>query len=84
MKGSTMASVKALWFELDKKERLQELVRRRAINETFEKIAKDLLGDARKKSTIWSWAKRNMERRDLYPSIKQLPSDPLRKFSEVE
>ncbi len=82
--GSSMASSKALWFELNKKERIQEITRRRADKETFEMIAKDLLGNSGKKSTIWSWAKRNMERRDLYPSIKQLPIDPYRKFSEVE
>ncbi|MHA1944971.1 MAG: hypothetical protein ACW97W_02615 [Candidatus Hodarchaeales archaeon] len=79
-----MASERALWFELTKEERIQEIARRRADNETFEMIAKDLLGNKGKKSTIWSWAKRNMERRDLYPSIKQLPVDPYRKFSEVE
>jgi rRNA maturation endonuclease Nob1 len=79
-----MASSKALWFELSTKERIAEIARRRTDKETFEKIARDLLGVAGKKSTIWSWAKRNMERRDLYPSIKQLPSDPYRKFSEVE
>lgn len=82
--GSSMTSYKALWFKLDTKQRIEEIARRRADNETFEKIAKDLLGTTSKKSTIWSWAKRNMERRDLYPSIKQLPVDPYRKFSEVE
>ena len=82
--GSSMTLYKALWFELDTKQRIEEIARRRADNETFEKIAKDLLGTTSKKSTIWSWAKRNMERRDLYPSIKQLPVDPYRKFSEVE
>ena len=82
--GSSMASPKALWFELNKKERIQEITRRRADKETFEMIARDLLGNSGKKSTIWSWAKRNMERRDLYPGIKQLPVDPYRKFSEVE
>jgi rRNA maturation endonuclease Nob1 len=79
-----LSSSKAPWFELNKKERIAEISRRRSKNETFENIAEALLGTPTKKSTVWSWAKRNMERRDLYPSIQQLPSDPYRKFTEVE
>jgi len=79
-----MTVSKAIWFTLSKEQRIEEISLRRNDNQTFEQIANDLLGNPRKKSTIWSWAKRNMERRDLYPSIKQLPVDPYRKFSEVE
>ncbi|PWI48804.1 hypothetical protein CEE45_04410 [Candidatus Heimdallarchaeota archaeon B3_Heim] len=79
-----MTVSKAIWFTLSKEQRIEEISLRRTDNKTFEQIADELLGNPKKKSTIWSWAKRNMDNRDLYPMIKRLPVDPYRKFTETE
>ena len=65
-------------------ERIVEIRLRRVNNESFAKMAEDLLGDEKNKSTIWSWAKRNMRDEDLYPRMQSLPSQPYSEFSSVE
>ncbi len=65
-------------------ERIIEIRLRRVNSDSFAKIAEDLLGDEKNKSTIWSWAKRNMRDEDLYPRMQSLPSQPYSEFSSVE
>ena len=72
------------WYNLTKKERRVEIINRRLKGESFAQIAKDLLGNEKKKSTIWSWAKRNLEEREMYPGMRDLPQEPYKKFSEAE
>ncbi|MHA1331113.1 MAG: hypothetical protein ACTSR2_08555, partial [Candidatus Hodarchaeales archaeon] len=79
-----MVSTDFPWYKLTKKERKIEIINRRINGDSFAKIAKELLGSEKKKSTIWSWAKRNLEEREMYPAMRELPQEPYKKFSEVE
>lgn len=72
------------WFQLNTEQRRKEIQQRRFKGESFAKIASDLLGDPKKKSTIWSWAQRNMETQEIYPKMKGLPHEPFSRFSEIE
>ncbi len=79
-----MTAKEARWYQMNNDERIVEIRLRRANNESFAKIAEELLGDEKNKSTIWSWAKRNMQDEDLYPRMQSLPSQPYSEFSSVE
>jgi rubrerythrin len=79
-----MASSDAVWYSMSKEDRKKELIQRRLDNQTFEQIAKDLLGSPKKKSTIWSWAQRNMDNNEIYPALRALTPQPFKKFGEVE
>jgi hypothetical protein len=79
-----MTESKAIWFTLSREQRIEEVINRRLANETFEKMAEELLNDKGKKSTIWSWAQRNLERSDIYPALKSFTPDTFKKFGEVE
>ncbi len=79
-----MTATDAVWYSLSKEDRKKELVQRRLDNQTFEQIAEELLGDRKKKSTIWSWAQRNMDNNEIYPTLRALSPETFKKFGEVE
>ncbi|MFX0124073.1 MAG: hypothetical protein ACFFAE_10585 [Candidatus Hodarchaeota archaeon] len=79
-----MSNPQSPWFQMNSDQRRDEILKRRLKNESFAQIAEDLLGDAKNKSTIWSWAKRNMETLDIYPRMRKLPSEPFTKFTEAQ
>ena len=71
-----MSNQNALWFQMNTQERKEQIRQRRLNQESFSKIAEDLLGSEKNKSTIWSWAQRNMETLDIYPRMRKLPKKP--------
>ncbi|MHA2155464.1 MAG: hypothetical protein ACXABU_09035 [Candidatus Hodarchaeales archaeon] len=79
-----MTTSDAIWYSLSKEDRKKELIQRRLDNQTFEQIADELLGNRKKKSTIWSWAQRNMDNNEIYPALRALTPEPFKKFGEVE
>ncbi len=72
------------WYSWKSDRRKTEIVKRRIAKHSFAQIARDLLGDEKKKPTIWSWAKRNLSESEMYPTMRSLPQDPYKNFSEVE
>jgi len=72
------------WYSWKSDRRKAEIVKRRLSKHSFAQIAQDLLGDEKKKPTIWSWAKRNLTESEMYPTMRSLPQDPYKNFSEVE
>ncbi|MFX0211348.1 MAG: hypothetical protein ACFFDT_35535 [Candidatus Hodarchaeota archaeon] len=79
-----MSNPQAPWFQMNSNQKREEIIRRRLHNESFAQIAEILLGSAKNKSTIWSWAKRNMETIEIYPRMGKLLSEPYGQFSEAE
>ena len=79
-----MSNPQAPWFQMNTDQKREEIIRRRRNNESFAQIAESLLGDPKNKSTIWSWAKRNLTDADIYPRMAHLPSEPYGSFSDVE
>ncbi|MHA1977651.1 MAG: hypothetical protein ACW98I_12160 [Candidatus Hodarchaeales archaeon] len=79
-----MTTSDAVWYSLSSEDRKKEVVQRRLDNQTFEQMAEDLLGDRKKKSTIWSWAQRNLDNNEIYPALRVLTPEPFKKFGEVE
>jgi rubrerythrin len=79
-----MSNPKAQWFQLNKDQKRVEIRQRRLNGESFARIAFDLLGDSKNKSTIWSWAQRNMDTMEIYPKMMRLPSEPFTGFTDVE
>lgn len=79
-----MSKPQSIWFQLNPEQRKDEIIIRRRNNQSFAQIAEDLLGSAKNKSTIWSWAKRNLEGAEIYPRMAAMPSEPYRSFSEAE
>lgn len=72
------------WFQMSSDQRREEIINRRHKNESFAQIAEELLGSSKNKSTIWSWAKRNLNDTDIYPQMASLPSEPYGSFSDVQ
>ncbi len=72
------------WFQMSSDQRRDEIIKRRRNNESFAQIAESLLGSSKNKSTIWSWAKRNLNDADIYPRMASFPSEPYGSFSDVE
>ncbi|MFX1517421.1 MAG: hypothetical protein ACFFC6_14040, partial [Promethearchaeota archaeon] len=72
------------WFQMSVEQRREEIIKRRRNNESFAQIAEELLGSPKNKSTIWSWAKRNLNDADIYPRMTRLPSEPYGTFGDVE
>ena len=72
------------WYQMSTEQRREEIINRRRNNKSFAQIADELLGNRKKKSTIWSWAKRNLDDADIYPRMTSLPSEPYGTFSDVE
>ena len=79
-----MSNPQAPWFQMDPDQKRREIIRRRLNNESFGQIAKELLGDSKNKSTIWSWAKRNMKTLEIYPQMRKLPGEPYPVFTEAQ
>ncbi|MHA2245907.1 MAG: hypothetical protein ACXADY_13170 [Candidatus Hodarchaeales archaeon] len=79
-----MSKPNSPWFNMNKNQKRKEITKRRINNESFAQISANLLGDAKNKSTIWTWAKRNMESSDIYPRMKRLPQEPYGVFGDVE
>ncbi|UCG90334.1 MAG: hypothetical protein JSU57_00985 [Candidatus Heimdallarchaeota archaeon] len=79
-----MSNPQAPWFQMDSNQKREEIIRRRLHNESFAQIAEALLGSSKNKSTIWSWAKRNMETIEIYPQMSKFPSEPYSQFSEIQ
>ncbi len=79
-----MSNPQAPWFQMNSNQKREEIIRRRLYNESFAQIAESLLGSAKNKSTIWSWAKRNMETIEIYPQMGKLSSEPYGQFSEIQ
>ncbi|UCG04058.1 MAG: hypothetical protein JSW11_08735 [Candidatus Heimdallarchaeota archaeon] len=79
-----MSNPQAPWFQMSSDQRREEIIQRRRKNESFAQIAESLLGSSKNKSTIWSWAKRNLTDTDIYPLMVRLPSEPYGTFSDVE
>ncbi|UCE14859.1 MAG: hypothetical protein JSV04_06670 [Candidatus Heimdallarchaeota archaeon] len=79
-----MSKSQSPWFQMDSDQRREEIRRKRLNNVSFAQIAKDLLGDSKNKSTIWSWAKRNMDPMEIYPQMRNLPAEPYGEFSDVQ
>ncbi|MFX0207852.1 MAG: helix-turn-helix domain-containing protein, partial [Candidatus Hodarchaeota archaeon] len=79
-----MSNPLAPWFQMSSDQKREEIIKRRRNNESFAQIAKELLGSPKNKSTIWSWAKRNLSEADIYPRMASLPSEPYGSFSDVE
>ncbi len=57
-------------------QRIEAIRLGRLNQQSFAEIAEDLLGSDKNKSTIWSWAQRNMESSDIYPRMRKLPKAP--------
>lgn len=74
----------APWFFMNSDQKREEIIIRRRNNESFAQIAEALLGSSKKKSTIWSWAKRNMDTLEIYPQMKALRAEPYGEFSEAQ
>lgn len=79
-----MSNSQSPWFQMNSDQRREEIRRRRLNNDSFAQIAEKLLGDPKNKSTIWSWAKRNMDTMEIYPQMRSLPSEPYGEFSDVQ
>ncbi|MFX0174422.1 MAG: hypothetical protein ACFE9L_21295, partial [Candidatus Hodarchaeota archaeon] len=71
-----MSNPKALWFQLNNDQKRVEIRQRRLNGKSFARIALNLLGDSKNKSTIWSWAQRNMDTMEIYPKMSRLPGEP--------
>ncbi|MFW9779321.1 MAG: hypothetical protein ACFFE8_10755 [Candidatus Heimdallarchaeota archaeon] len=74
----------SVWKSMTFEERIEVVRERRSNGETFAMIAESLIGSSKNKSTIWSWARRNMETHDLYPKMDKFPTEPYSRFTEVE
>ena len=79
-----MSNPQALWFQMNSDQKREEIIKRRRNNESFAQIAESLIGSPKNKSTIWSWAKRNLDDTDIYPRMASFPSEPYGSFSDVE
>ncbi|MFX1285035.1 MAG: hypothetical protein ACFFB5_15340 [Promethearchaeota archaeon] len=79
-----MSNPQAPWFQMNSDQKREEIIKRRLLGESFAQIAKNLLGSAKNKSTIWSWAQRNMETIEIYPRMAKLSAEPYGQFSEAE
>ncbi len=79
-----MLKSESRWFKLNKEQRMEIIRQSRLEGESFAQISNELLGDGKNKSTIWSWAQRNMDTSDIYPKMKYLSQNPFGKFSDVE
>ncbi|MFW9904363.1 MAG: hypothetical protein ACFFFH_08535 [Candidatus Thorarchaeota archaeon] len=79
-----MSNPQAPWFQMSLDQRQEEIKKRRRNNESFAQIAESLLGNPKNKSTIWSWAKRNLTDTEIYPKMANFPSEPYGTFSDVE
>ena len=79
-----MSNAKAPWFKLKPEHRREEIRKRRKKNDSFAKIALDLLGSEKNKPTIWSWARRNMKDSEIYPKMRAFGIEPYGTYSDVE
>jgi rubrerythrin len=79
-----MSNPQTPWFQMNNEKRREEIIKRRHNNESFAQIAEALLGSSKKKSTIWSWAKRNLSNIEIYPRMAQFSSEPYGDFSDVQ
>ncbi len=79
-----MSNANAIWFKLNPEQRREEINNRRNKNESFAKIALDLLGSEKNKPTIWSWARRNMSDSEIYPKMRAFGLEPYGTYSDVE
>ncbi len=71
-----MSNPNSTWFQMNTQERKEAIRQGRLKQHSFSKIAVDLLGSKENKSTIWSWAQRNMDSLDIYPKMRKLPKEP--------
>ncbi len=76
-----MSPNKPLWFSLSKEEKRKKIIELRREGKSYAKIAEILLNDPKKKSTVFQWAKRNIDatllKTDRETRAEHLPTDPL-------